>query len=81
MKEGTINTRALSPLNTTATETMIRIKIKIQECEHELHRLSGFSDADCRNEALGKHIDAVKQHLDNASGRMSSAIMATRLSK
>ena len=65
----------------TATETMMRIAIMIRECEYELNRLASFSDEDHRNEPLNKHIADVKQDLENASARMSSAIMATRLSK
>ena len=65
----------------TATETMTRIAIMIRECEYELTRLASFSDEDHRNEPLGRHIADVKQDLENASARMSSAIMATRLSK
>ena len=65
----------------TATETMTRIAIMIRECEHELNRLDGFSDEDHRNEPLGRHIADVKKDLENASARMASAIMATRLSK
>ena len=65
----------------TATETMTRIAIMIRECEHELSQLVGFSDADYRNDPLVRHIADVKKDLENASARMSSAIMATRLSK
>ena len=65
----------------TATETMTRIAIMIRECEYELTRLASFSDEDHRNEPLNKHIADVKKDLENASARMSSAIMATRLSK
>ena len=65
----------------TATETMTRIAIMIRECEYELNRLASFSDDDLRNDPLMRHVEAVKQDLQNASARMSSAIMATRLSK
>ena len=65
----------------TATETMTRIAIMIRECEYELNRLASFSDEDHRNETLSKYIADVKKDLKNASARMSSAIMATRLSK
>jgi len=65
----------------TATETMTRIAIMIRECEYELNRLASFYDEDLINDPLMRHVEAVKQDLQNASARMSSAIMATRLSK
>ena len=65
----------------TATETMTRIAIMIRECEYELNRLASFYDEDLINDPLMRHVEAVKQDLQNASVRMSSAIMATRLSK
>ena len=65
----------------TATETMTRIAIMIRECEYELNRLASFYDEDLINDPLKRHVEAVKQDLENASARMSSAIMATRLSK
>ena len=65
----------------TATDTMMRIAIMIRECERELILLVGFSDADFRNDILLSHIDGVKKDLEDASARMSSAIMATRISK
>ena len=65
----------------TATETMTRIAIMIRECEYELNRLASFYDEDLINDPLKRHVEAVKTDLENASARMSSAIMATRLSK
>ena len=65
----------------TATDTMMRIAIMIRDCERELSLLVGFSDDDLRNDPLISHVEAVKKDLENASARMSSAIMATRISK
>ena len=65
----------------TATDTMMRVAIMIREVERELSMLVGFSDDDLRNDHLTSHVDAVKKDLQNASARMSSAIMAARLSK
>ena len=65
----------------TATDTMLRVAIVIRECERELILLVGFEDKDYRNDHLIRHVDAAKKDLQNASARMSSAIVATRLSK
>ena len=65
----------------TATDTMLRVAIMIREVERELSMLVGFEDEDYRNDPLVRHVDAVKKDLQNASARMSSAIVATRLSK
>lgn len=55
-------------------ETMLRIARMIAEAKHETERLTGWTQADLRDERLGKDLDALRQHLDNAHGRCSTVI-------
>lgn len=61
-----------------SVDGMARIAIRLAELAAELERLGGWTQADLDDPELGRHMDVLKQHVENACGR--SRVVVRRLS-
>jgi hypothetical protein len=60
---------------------MMKIQTRLNEIYYDLQRLSGLSgwtDEELASRELGRDMDALRQHIDNASGRCSTVIQVLR---
>lgn len=66
---------------TPAMQEVIRIQSRLWEIHHDLYRLPNFTESECKNENVCRHIEELQKHIDNAAGRAASLVMALRLVK
>jgi hypothetical protein len=59
-------------------EFMMKFQNSIEELLGDLRRMPQWSDEEVLDHKLGKDMDALRQHLDNASGRCSECIRRLR---
>ena len=52
---------------------MAGIQARLNEIYYDLQRLS-WTDAEIQSRELGRDMDALRQHVDNAAGRCSTVI-------
>lgn len=68
---------APNPRRRTAYQALLAVSRSLRSAQRALEACA-WTGAEACSSALGRHLDALRQHLDNASGRTSTVISALR---